>query len=380
MSKLKILYGVCGIGMGHTIRQLPMIDYFANADHRLVIFGYGESLRFFARRFAGKKHVTVLPVSVPFFVGNHEGLDFKATLARYSNRAHDYLAYNLAAMAKAQELIGKADLAISDYEPVCAQFAYACGTPLVTIDQQSKYLVGDFPEQLRGNHYNDEVARLLMFFPLAAARLACSFFQVKHREGTTQNQVLIQPPILRESVLKLSRKVAEGRKSIIVYVSSQQDFVQDTAAVMAVLQAQQNVDFHVFTKNGIAWGGSREAADNVAFHMHGDSRFDELLAGCSGLITTGGHSLLSEAMHLGIPAYVVPLPVYEQQMNAHVLDVNGFGVSRSTVNESDLGEFLAKLGGYADAIKNDTTVLMRGSGEAAIIAYLEERFLATKTT
>jgi hypothetical protein len=43
-----------------------------------------------------------------------------------------------------QELIGKPDLVISDYEPISAQYAYASGTPLVTIDQQSKYLVGDY--------------------------------------------------------------------------------------------------------------------------------------------------------------------------------------------------------------------------------------------
>jgi UDP:flavonoid glycosyltransferase YjiC (YdhE family) len=42
MKSKKILYGVCGIGMGHTYRQLPLLDELA-IDNRIVLFVYGES-------------------------------------------------------------------------------------------------------------------------------------------------------------------------------------------------------------------------------------------------------------------------------------------------------------------------------------------------
>src|SRR3972149_4745327 len=50
--------------------------------------------------------------------------------------------------------------------------------PLVTSDQQSKFLFGDFPVTLGGFTYEDEVKRLSMFFPKADKRIACSFFRV----------------------------------------------------------------------------------------------------------------------------------------------------------------------------------------------------------
>ena len=64
MHKAKILYGVCGIGMGHTYRQLPLLDVLA-AEAQIVMFVYGESLEFYGKHFAGNANVSVVPVSVP---------------------------------------------------------------------------------------------------------------------------------------------------------------------------------------------------------------------------------------------------------------------------------------------------------------------------
>ncbi len=47
MTKRKILYGICGIGTGHTYRQLPIVEHFVGKGDRLVIFAYGESLDFY---------------------------------------------------------------------------------------------------------------------------------------------------------------------------------------------------------------------------------------------------------------------------------------------------------------------------------------------
>lgn len=54
MRKAKILYGVCGIGMGHTYRQLPLLDNLA-AEAEIVLFAYGESLAFYSK--IGRAHV-----------------------------------------------------------------------------------------------------------------------------------------------------------------------------------------------------------------------------------------------------------------------------------------------------------------------------------
>lgn len=368
MTDLKVLYGICGIGMGHAFRQLPIVDRLVRGKATIVMFAYGESYRFYAKRFAGNRRVRVEEVAVPFYAGDAQGIDFGETRRRLEHLPH--AAINCEAMSVAQRVLGKPDVVISDYEPVCAQFAYATSSPLVTIDQQSKYLVGSFPEQLNGTTFGDEVARLRMFFPRADARIACSFFAVN--PGTVQREaVQLVPPIIRADVLNMHRRPAVRKRSVLVYLSSQRDFVQSLAEVVSVCQSQRAVRFHIFARGVDDAIGSSLGTSNVMLYRHGDRRFQPLLARCNALITTGGHSLLSEAMNLGIPSYVIPLAVYEQQMNAHVIDEAGFGVARARLDPDELSRFLLRLPEFAANIAADDRVLLRGSGESQIAATLQ---------
>ena len=141
------------------------------------------------------------------------------------------------------------------------------------------------------------------------------------------------------------------------------------------VECQPRWRFHVFVP---AAAMPEEAAlatlpGNVSVYLTGDVRFYEVLQRCAGIVTTAGHSLLSEAMHLRKPVYALPLPVYEQEMNAHVIDVNNFGIGRHSLTEPQLAEFLGGLPDFAANIRKDKTVLLRGTGEDRIIRYLESK-------
>lgn len=370
MRKAKILYGVCGIGMGHTYRQLPLLDSLA-AEAEIVLFAYGESLEFYSKHFAGNGNVHIVPVSVPFYVGNAKGLDMDETRRRIVSdhkRGIHHWRINMDARNKAHALIGKPDLAISDYCPVTARYAYAHGCPLITIDQQSKYLAGDYTEELGGTTCLDEVERLRLFFPTAAARIACSFFDVP-KSAEAREDVTILPPIIKPAIVDLlgRRAAMEQTNSAVVYISSQREFVQPLEEVLQVLSAAPEFHFNVYVKE-LPEALAQSAPVNVKLRRHGDPRFLDHLAECKALISTGGHSLVSEVMYLGIPAYLIPLAVYEQQVNSHVVGRNGFGVCADNVNVAELRCFLANLDGYAENIRKDRKVLVRGSGEREILS------------
>lgn len=370
LEQPKILYGVCGIGNGHTNRQLPIIEHFA-PKARMVIFGYGESYARYSARFKDSDSVLVLPVEVPYYVGTPAGLDFTATASHPANKDRDFFATNSAAMAQAQRFLGKPDLVVSDYEPISAQYGYAHGAPLVTIDQQSKYLSGDFGE-LNGHSCRDEIQRLLMFFPRADARIACSFFKVPPKEKPDAD-VLLFPSILKGSVTKDQPGVVRKPNEVLVYVSSQQEFMQNYADIMRECASVRDTIFHIFAK-----GITKDAAvpaSNVMLYEHGDPRFAGIFSECGGIVSTAGHTLLSEAMHVGVPVYAVPLPLYEQQMNAHVIDSHSFGVSRTTISATELANFRAGIPTFASNIARDQEVLLKGSSENQVIEYLEKRFL-----
>ncbi|HSX32849.1 MAG TPA: glycosyltransferase family protein [Candidatus Saccharimonadales bacterium] len=363
----KILYGVCGIGNGHIYRQLPTLNHLA-LSHRIMIFAYGDSLTLFSTHFAGHANVKVVEVAVPYYVGNRTGIDFQASAKLIEESGIDYAAMNSHAMHEAWQYVGQADLAISDYEPVTAQYAYAYGVPLVTIDQQSKYLSGAFPAELHGSTYVDEVVRLRMFFPTAAARIACSFFNVPQLPD--HETVHLYPPVIR-SDFKLHR--TRKHNELLVYLTAQPGSKQSPAALMAVLGRQRDTVFHVFLSKTARL--QTEVPKNVRLYQHGGKEFKLLLETCAGVIATAGHSLLSEAMYLGVPVLALPLPLYEQQMNAEIIQQGQFGLSADLLTPDVLQEFITNLARYAHNIKTDTTLLLRGDGQQDILAFIQDRFL-----
>ena len=362
--KAKILWGVCGIGHGHTFRQLPLIEHFAR-DCDIVIFGYGESHGFYTKKFASHPHVSVERVAVPFYVGDEKGLDFEAT-ARLAQNRQDYAAINGAAMAMAQARLGRPDLVVSDYEPVSAQFAYAHNARLVTIDQQSKYLHGDFSTPLNGQNVIDEVMRLRLFFPRADLRLACSFFRVAHNPLAVES-VEICPPVLGESITDIKRCPDDDGKSILLYLSSQRPFGQNFEEINTICASQPDIRFHIFGRNI-----PHMPAQNVHVYKHGDVRFHDILATCNGIVSTAGHTLLSEAMHLAIPVYAIALPIYEQEMNARVISENGFGVYGSRLDADTLRAFIRDIPRHESAIRTDSNILLRQQGKGLIIDSLRK--------
>ena len=368
MTKRKILWGVCGIGHGHTFRQLPLIEHFSK-DSDIVIFAYGESYAFFKKHFSKNLNITIEKVAVPFFVGSKTGLDFEATAKHPSNQNIDFQGINAKAMAKAKERIEKPDMVVTDYEPISAQYAYAHNAPLITLDQQSKYLTGDFPEDLNGQGYKDEIERLRMMFPKAHKRLACSFFKSFEKPNISE-KVEIVPPTLKDEIINLDRKPNFTGKEVLVYLSLERLSGQSVSDIAQICKDMPDITFRFFGK-GLDKETSFQCVKNIRGYNHGDSRFYDILSTCNGAISTAGHSFLSEAMYLGIPVYAIPFPIYEQQMNAHMINTNGFGVSHDSFDAQKLRGFINSIPQYQENIENDKTVLMRGIGQGQILQILD---------
>ncbi len=372
MKKLKILYGICGLGNGHTFRQLPIVEYFSRIS-KVMIFGHDNSYHFYASHFNDHPSVKVVEVAIPFYVGTNDGIDFGASAASPMNQKNIFN-INCAALDLASKKLGKPDLVITDYESISAQYAYAHNVPLVTIDQQSKYLCGNFPKELHGFTFNDEIERLHIFFPKASARIACSFFNFPLRPKG--DAVHLFPPTIKDAVLKIKR--APRQNSILVYISSAREFGQTPEDVVSICSEQRDITFHVFFGEGTPTLPMDLQHTNVNIYPHGDPIFDEILGQCSGIVSTAGHSLLSEAMYLGIPVYAIPISPYEQHMNAHIINQHGFGISYHNFTVEKLAHFINNLHEFEKNIASDRTVLLRGVGQTQIIDFLEKNFLIPK--
>jgi uncharacterized protein (TIGR00661 family) len=203
-----------------------------------------------------------------------------------------------------------------------------------------------------------------MFFPTASKRLACSFFRVaKSHVGALEN-VEIMPPVLRDEVINLKNHPKTEKPSLLVYLTAQQPLYQSLDEITKACEAAQNADIHIFVPKKQPLPDDQ---NNIRFYHHGDSRFNEILGAAHGVVSTAGHTLLSEAMYLGIPVYAMPLNLYEQQMNAQVIQDNNFGISEQKLTPEKLAEFAENLATYAKNIENDSTALLRKAGQDIII-------------
>lgn len=364
----KVLYGICGIGNGHLYRQLPIIDYLLEQKHTVVIFTYGTAYNFLTQQYtyglsAEKKNLLKIAlVDVPYYIGNQEGLDFINTAQINSQMS---MKNNLEAFSQAQQALGKPDLVISDYEPYSVQYGYAYDCPVITIDQQSKYLLKTLPLELNGFTYTDEIMRLNMFFPKAHKRLACSFFKVPEHD----NSVEVIPTNIRPQIISLKNHPGTDAH-YLVYLTAQSGFQQSISEMIDIL-SQRTEKFTVFlNRNFYKEMAHNVLPNNIHTAMHGDSSFERLLGTCNGIISTAGHTLLSEAMYLGIPVYAMPLPLYEQQLNAQIIEENQFGISSATLSLEKLNDFILNNEIYRKNISEDTLILNKESGLDFLIKYV----------
>lgn len=353
----KVLYGICGIGNGHFFRQTPVIDFLLSQQTQILFFAYGESLKLL-NRYQDNPLVKIVEVAVPYFIGNPQGLDFITT--EQINKNFDY-SINLKAFSETQSWLGNPDVVLTDYEPVSAQYGYAYGVNVITIDQQSKFFSRSTPPEINGFTCEDEIMRLNMFFPVAR-RLACSFFRVSEK-----NDVIIVPPLYRQSILEIKTKRQPVENQFVIYLSSQSGFKQSLEEVVSILaQTDSTQHFHIFSKEVL----TRDLPSHVSVYPHGSSDFEKLLSSCSGVISTAGHNLLSECMYLNIPVYAMPMDLYEQQLNAKIIGDFCYGMNYPLLTSEKLREFISKQNFYLDNIRH-SSILFQEDGKNKLLAYIK---------
>ena len=171
---MKIVLGVCGFGLGHSTRQRPILEGLLARGHDVILVTNDQSHQFFTSMFP---QVPNARVYVPVIHTTPDGLDFGRTADDPRNDQPEAHPAFWNACGLIEQRFGTPDLVISDYDMVSAQIAYLFGAPLVTLDQQSKFLGYDCPP-IDAFTPTEHRMRLGFFFPRARARVASSFFTV----------------------------------------------------------------------------------------------------------------------------------------------------------------------------------------------------------
>ena len=228
-----------------------------------------------------------------------------------------------------------ADLVISDHEPFVPRAARRLGVPVVALSHQ--LLLTETRADVPVRHALSALGTALGIHILAPPRpeavVVPSFFFPPKRRGS---RAVLVPPILRRDVLDAHR--TEGDR-VLVYLN-------EGAGMAPLLDVLGQVDapFDVYGLDP-----TLPAPPNVALRVPSRSGFLRRLAAARAVVATAGFTLLSEALHLGVPVLALPnRGFFEQAVNARALVAQGRGeaVEGRPLAADDVEGFLYRLDAY----------------------------------
>ena len=319
----RIIYSVCGEGMGHAIRAKVILHHLTK-KHEVHIFASDRAYTYLSQHFDNVYEIggfnTVYEdnevQNTKTFIKGMKDLpgDLKKSLR---------LMYSVAKAVKPQVII-------SDFEFYSNLLSKILRLPLISLDNMHVLTQAelDVPSEFRTERIAAEgVVR--SFIQLPAVYLITSYFYPPLKNPEKSKYF---PPVLREEIMNL--KPYKG-DHVLVYQTSDSNW-----KLLEILKK--------FDDEFIVYGFHQEGRDeNLRFKKFNEDEFFQDLAQARAVITNGGFTLISEALYLGKPVLSVPVKKqFEQILNAIYLERLGYGEFHQDLEEEDIANFLSNLEKY----------------------------------
>jgi len=325
----RILYGVCGEGLGHSIRSKILINYLKNKNYDIRIVAGGKAYNYLSKEFTYVEEVE----SAKFvFKDNKSRLIYTALRTLYRT-----IVNGLSSFFKVRRIIRdfKPDLIITDAEPISHAAARISGIKRISIDN---------PHALLYRKYKVNRGEYLSWFLLIFALKISIFGADKYiiydyfDEQIDNPRVLFIKPLIQEGVLKQKPTYGEN---IFVYQS-----LTDNNIVCNTLK---KID-----EKFIVYGFNKNMVDkNLTFKEFNQDEIFQNISSAKAVITNGGFNVISEALYLKKPIYSMPIKYqFEQVLNGKFVEKLGAGVCNVDVDEKNLKEFLSNLDYYRKNLKS----------------------------
>lgn len=317
---MKILYGVCGDGYGHSSRALFVAKHLEKKGHEVLIVTFRRGYEIL------KDKYSVVRVSGLNLVYEESKVKIFKTIKTNIFSFFDNL--------KRRKEISKAfrdfnpDLCITDMEVITSHYSWWKKIPSISLNNQHgvSYIEYKFPKKFFFSRFiTSFVLKLIIRKP--NFYVISSFFKGKVKK----ENIYVVDPLIRPEVRKFNQFY---KNKILVYLHN-----EDRNIIDKLKKVNEN-----FVIYGL---GFNRKEGNVTFKKSNNILKD--LKECKAIISNSGYSLMSEAFYLRKPFLAIPLKgAFEQELNAFFLKENGFGdyVFSSDFSEEKLLDFLDKRNKY----------------------------------
>lgn len=330
---MKILVGICGLGLGHSLRERVIIDFLLAKNADICLLTDKQSTAFYANFYP---NIKILQAEIPFIVCDSNGINYDRTMEH--GHGKDYFLTEMGIYKQIEECFGIPDLVLSDYELYSARFAYIHGIRLVNLEQQSKYLGFNTPS-IDGMTREEEASRLRLFFPRSNSRLAASFFDID--EAVTDYSVKLVGPVICDDVLKRANECVYGNNEALIYVSPFAKDEKYREMIADIVKSQRGKLFHVFTdslevKNNLQY-------NNVHCYNYDREKYLDKLLCADFVISNAGHQFISEAILLEKPMLLYPFSTYDQHYCAYISEKNNLGFNFQNKSSAQIATALNNI-------------------------------------
>ncbi len=307
----RILYGVHGTGHGHAVRAIAVARHFGSHEFLFVSHGDGAALLR-----AADCRVEEIPNPETVVAGHRVRAwpTLASLLKLMARRAH----WERAVRRLLDDF--QPDITMTDYEYFVPRAARVAGVSCISLDHQHiAPLCASVVPKSRTADFAVTAWSIRTLFSQASSYLVSSFFQPP-RLPRDQNMKIF-PSLLRETVLQL-------RPYDDDYVLAYQGYSTFDTFLPLLKKIPHPVRMY-----GLPYEGHD---NNVEFKPRNEQEFLQDLAGCRYVICGGGHSLISEALHLGKPVVAFPVRrAIEQYLNAWHIQHLGCGLCVESFSASD---------------------------------------------
>ena len=332
---MRVVFIVQGEGRGHLTQAISLGQILRCAGHQVAAVLVGQAAGrgtpvFFSEQIQAPIHFFLSPNLI--FNAQKGSINLGRTIRTHLLGSKKYTASLRTIHAHVQEV--QPDLIVNFYEVLGGLYkiTHRPAAPMVCVAHQYLLLHPLFPFPKNSWLDRQIVNSYTRLTALGASRrLALSFRRFTETE--TANGLTIVPPLLRREIRDLR---PESGDFALVYMTHPSLSPQ----IIAWHEQHPELPLHCFWDNPDAPEVQR-VDDTLTFHRLNGPKYLGMMETCLALVTTAGFESVCEAMYLGKPVLMVPVPKhFEQSCNAIDGVLSGAGASARTFDLSVLTAFL----------------------------------------
>jgi uncharacterized protein (TIGR00661 family) len=345
----RFIFTVQGEGRGHLTQAISLTQIAKEAGHEVVGYAVGA--------YNGRK----VPSFFSDFIGDTPLIQYESPSINYGKgksmqlRKTAMQAFaNLGTYWKSSTQLGefidelKPDGIVNFYESITGLYNLRSRSKIPCMSVGHQYL-------LLSEHFETIPSRAVDRFLLnintkitaigSRKLLGLSF---RYMPNDPKRNIITVPPLLRHEVKSIQPQAGERWLAYLTHYRLADE-------IMAWSAQNPEVKLDCFWDNPTR-KSEYQYSDSLIFHPIDAVKYLEKMTHCAGLISTAGFESVAEAMYLGKPVMMVPVPNHiEQMINAHDGELSGAGVQARSFDLTVFKDYLPKHASVQDTFQHWVT-------------------------